>query len=102
MIVMGSQAYWQCWWHISDFAICGICISCLAFDLSRRVYEWQVDDYISIGLLIFRYIAQAIRVVWLFRNAQRAQAELATVDDTQIMLPSPRSNAQGAKAVEYG
>jgi len=90
MIVCGIKEYWRNWWNVADFIICAFCVISLGLEILRQSYH--LDDVLSISLLILRYVAQGTRVVWLLRNAQRAQAQLDVVDDTEIIMPGYGTN----------
>ena len=65
---------------LENRAVVGLCL-----DIMRHAY--RLDDVFSLTLLILRYCAQGLRVVWLLRNAQRAQEQLLAVEDTKIIMP---------------
>eukprot|EP00929_Paragymnodinium_shiwhaense_P121655 TRINITY_DN93999_c0_g1_i1.p1 TRINITY_DN93999_c0_g1~~TRINITY_DN93999_c0_g1_i1.p1 ORF type:complete len:200 (-),score=14.58 TRINITY_DN93999_c0_g1_i1:116-715(-) len=91
LIIYGWRDYWKDWWRVFDFVICVICVIGLAVDIFHWYMYMEVDDYISTGLLIMRYVLQAVRAVRFLVHAHRSLDEIDAVDATSIALPSPDS-----------
>mmetsp|Transcript_89879 Transcript_89879/g.141930 ORF Transcript_89879/g.141930 Transcript_89879/m.141930 type:complete len:189 (+) Transcript_89879:78-644(+) len=87
MIVYGCEDYWQDPWHVFDFLVCILCLVGLVIDYIHWYFYMQIDDYISVGLLIVRYIVQSCRVVRVLRQANQAVLDNQVVEETPISLP---------------
>merc|ERR1719408_396105 len=72
MIVYGCNEYWQYAWRVFDFAVTVLCLVGLVIDYIHWYFYLRIDDYISVGLLIVRYIVQGFRVLRVLRQANVA------------------------------
>merc|ERR1719409_181210 len=87
MIVYGCREYWNDSWRVFDFAVCILCLIGLVIDYIHWYFYMQIDDYISVGLLIVRYIVQGFRVLRVLRQANAAASTISTVEETPISMP---------------
>uniref|UniRef100_A0A7S1A8C0 Ion transport domain-containing protein n=1 Tax=Noctiluca scintillans TaxID=2966 RepID=A0A7S1A8C0_NOCSC len=87
MILCGFRLYWSDWWHRFDVCVSVICLAGLALDFIKSSRNMKLDDYVSMSLLVARYLIQLARIFRVVRSAQIAKARRDAVDDTPIVLP---------------
>lgn len=94
MIVYGCQEYWRNGWRVFDFIVCILCLIGLVIDYVHWYFYMRIDDYISVGLLIVRYVVQSFRIYRVLRQANIATTNSFTVDETQIKIPGCHGSAR--------
>lgn len=83
----GLRRYCLSWWRLFDVVVGVSCAISLGMCLRAYALEKLCHEFLGEVGLFFRTVLQIIRVLWLFRVANKAKEEQDAVQETFIAIP---------------
>ncbi|CEM36143.1 unnamed protein product [Vitrella brassicaformis CCMP3155] len=90
--------FWLYSWNIFQLVVTVLCVAFVVFDILQwmALFE-QLEGYLSLILLIIRYVFQVARTVELFRKSAASHASQQAVAEETVAFPPIREVSEGRR-----